>query len=164
MWKTWLERMFYLEHSPSFPPSPHLFAVLGWPSDTFCCNSLIHCQSLNQGYANILINKYIIGRNGSDMVHFGTPLSSTHQSIHEIRCDFFFSPVSFIYIWVKTIYFSLNIFWSCRNIAERKSCDYGNLPWHYINPSSAGTIFIRHNLTSVDVRLWRIKTPPHWKN
>ena len=28
----------------------------------------------------------------------------------------------------------------------------------YINPFSAGTVFIRQNLTSADVRFWRIKT------
>ena len=38
---------------------------------------------------------------------------------------------------------------------------YGH--YKYFNSFSAGTVFIRQNLTSVDVRFWRIKTVPALK-
>ena len=39
----------------------------------------------------------------------------------------------------------------------------GPRPYKYFNFFSAGTVFIRQNLTSTDVRLWRIKTVPAMK-
>ena len=45
--------------------------------------------------------------------------------------------------------------------------NYGNQRvyshYTYVNPFSAGTVFIRQNLTSADVRFWRIKTIPALK-
>ena len=37
------------------------------------------------------------------------------------------------------------------------------MQWGIVKPFSAGTDFRRHNLTSVDVRLWRLKSIPALK-
>ena len=44
-------------------------------------------------------------------------------------------------------------------------CKMSDVSWrHIFNPLSAGTVFRRQNMTSVDVRFWRLKTVPHCKN
>ena len=40
-------------------------------------------------------------------------------------------------------------------------CDYSH--YKYFNSSSVGTVFWRQNLTSIDVRFWRLKTVPALK-
>ena len=44
-----------------------------------------------------------------------------------------------------------------------KQADKKNL-LYIISPFSATTVFIRQDLTSVDVIFWLMKTVPHWKN
>ena len=64
-------------------------------------------------------------------------------SIFQYRIIINISVSSFCFIWIP-------ILWV-----------YGH--WKYFNSFGAGTVFIRQNMTSTDVRFWRIKTVPALK-